>query len=73
MCLAPRSERDIPPSSLSFELERLRLQGVGDPAVGGWIGPPPPSTTEPPPPHHLPPAVEQLRSLEVGARSMILY
>jgi hypothetical protein len=69
MCLAPRPQRDV---RLPDELERLKLR-IDEPSVGGWIGPPLPSSPPPPAPHHTPPGVEQLRSLEVGVRSMILY
>ena len=34
---------------------------------------PPPSIPEHSTPHHMPPALEQMRLLELGARNMLLY
>jgi len=51
----------------SWQLRKLRAREIETTPL------PPSSLPEPVDPPHLPPALQQLRLLEVGARNMILY
>jgi hypothetical protein len=55
------------PPEFEQQLRKLRAREVETTPL------PPSSTPEPVDPPHLPPALRQLRLLEVGARNMILY
>ena len=64
--LVPENPGALPPE-LEQQLRKLRAREVETTPL------PPSSMPEPVDPPHLPPALQQLRLLEVGARNMILY
>ena len=64
--LVPKNPAALPPE-LEQQLRKVRAREVDTTPL------PPSSMPEPGDPPHLPPALKQLRLLEVGARNMILY
>jgi hypothetical protein len=64
--LVPKNPAALPPE-LEQQLRKLRAREVEATPL------PPSSMPEPVDPPHLPPALKQLRLLEIGARNMILY
>lgn len=64
--LLPENRGALPPE-FEQQLRKLRAREVETTPL------PPSSMPEPVDPPHLPPALQQLRLLEVGARNMILY